>query len=254
MKMNFSKKFSFGIIFCAALLLFCFAAYSADTGAFSLKGGRVHKGGAELDCEVNEVPRGTEGPVRYWSAFGESAGGSVTEDETGVRFFSQDGACLMFVPLESEYECQNVSFSPGGGGKNFVIESGSQMRPDITYKVYGGDAEQTAEFDGIRGEFAWIDQVRFVMTRIDDTRDGDDGVFIRHRGGLRVSVVMYDTAAGEAVVLKEATDTRNFWFVEVIGDGNAVTVTEGSVKSEKDWADEEKIETREIRVEIPAAG
>jgi hypothetical protein len=76
---------------------------------------------------------------------------------------------------------------------------------------------------------------------------------------MRLSVVMYDTAAKEATVLKEATATQNYSLDEVIEDGGAVMVTEESVISEKDWVidDEEQAETRktrEIRVEIPAAG
>ena len=64
-------------------------------------------------------------------------------------------------------------------------------------------------------------------------------------------MVMHDAAASRTTVLKEATDTKNYWLSSV-RDG-AVTVWEDSVKSEKDWGDEDKIEGREITVEIPAA-
>jgi hypothetical protein len=227
---------------------------AADISAFALKNGRVCKEDRELECDVNEVPSGIEGPIRYWSAFGHDANDVVTESETGVWFFASDGACLTFVPLESENECQGVVFSPDGG--NFVLVTGSGMRPDMYFEVYGEGTEKLAEFSGIRGGIAWIDPVRFVMTSIDDTRE------LAEEGSspfgasyyLRVSVVMYDTAEKEATVLKEATDTQNFWLSEIIEDGSALTVTEESVKSEKDWGIEEKTEEREIRVEIPPAG
>jgi hypothetical protein len=37
-------------------------------------------------------------------------------------------------------------------------------------------------------------------------------------------------------------------------DGGTITVVEESVKAEEDWGDPDKIKTREINVEIPAAG
>ena len=237
------------------------SASAADISVFELKGGRVFKGGAAIDCHVNEVPAEIEGLVRYWGAFGPDTSDSVTEAETGVWFFASDGVCVAFVPLESERECQDVIFSPDGG--NFVLVTGSDIRPDIFFEVFRNYAEPTknaentvkmAEFSGIRGQLTWVDPVRFVMTRIDDTREFEEGGY-----GWRVSVVMYDLAiaAGKTTVLKEATDTQNFWLEGVVEGGGVLgvlAVREESVKSEKDWGDEEKTENREIRVEIPAAG
>jgi hypothetical protein len=226
------------------------AREAPDIGAFALKDGRVYKEGAELDCEVNEIPSGVEGPIRFWSALGTDTSEAVRENETGVWFFTDLGGALTFVPLESEYECQDVIFSPGGG--SFVLVKGSGVRPDMFFEVYGEGTEKTAEFGGIRGEIEWIGPDRFVFTSIgEDTRDG--GRFFNLSYGLYLSVSMYDTAAKELTVLKEAAATLNFTLGGVTDGGKAVTVIEQSVKSEEDWADEDKIETREIRVEIPAA-
>jgi hypothetical protein len=112
--------------------------------------------------------------------------------------------------------------------------------------------EKTAELAGVCGSFAWVDGVRFLFTRIDDIREG--GSFPGLGYGLRVSAVMYDTAISEEIVLKKATDKQNFWTGKVSSDGTSVTVTEESVKSEKDWSNENKIKKREIKVKIPAAG
>ncbi len=71
---------------------------------------------------------------------------------------------------------------------------------------------------------------------------------------LRLSAVMYDTVAEELIVLKEATATKNYWYGGLADDGGSLVIQEDSVKSEKDWGDEEKITTREIKIEIPAAG
>ena len=236
------------------LLIFIVAvssASAADISAFELKDGRVFKDGAALYSEVyefpevNEVPSEIGGPVRFWCAFDPETG----EDESGVWFFGSDGTCLKFLP-GSGY--QEVIFSPDGAGEKFVLSSGSNYRPEMSYEVYGEGTEKIFEFDGVRGQLAWIDPVRFVATRIDDGREERGEVY--NLQSLRFSVMMYDTARRETIVLKEATDTQNFWFPELIEDGSAVAVTEDSVKSAKDWDDEDKIERREIRVEIPPAG
>ena len=69
---------------------------------------------------------------------------------------------------------------------------------------------------------------------------------------FRFSVVLYDAPADLETVLKEATDTQNFILISVSDDD--VSILEKSVKSVKDWSDEDKIFDREISVPIPAAG
>ncbi|HOO87466.1 MAG TPA: hypothetical protein PK442_07170, partial [Synergistales bacterium] len=88
--------------------------------------------------------------------------------------------------------------------------------------------------------------------RIDDVRETENGTF--SMAALRLSAVMYDTVAEELVVLKEATTMKNYWYGGLSDDGGSFVIQEDSVKSEKDWGDKEKITTREIKVEIPAAG
>ena len=151
---------------------------------------------------------------------------------------------------------QGVVSSPDG--EKFVLVSGSGIRPDMFFEVYGetdGKREKLAEFAGVRGQLAWVDPLRFVFTLIDEGDDDirEGGRFHGLMYGLYLSVAVYDTATKEMTVLKKATETQNFSFGEVVENGNAVTVLEESVKSQEDWADEEKIETRRIHVEIPPA-
>jgi hypothetical protein len=123
----------------------------------------------------------------------------------------------------------------------------------MTYALYKPETmEKKTEIPGMRGTASWIDAGRFVVTRIDDVRETESGIFSTY--ALRLSAVMYDTAAEETVVLKEATATQNFWCRELTDDGASITVWEDYVESEKDWGDDEKINTREIKVEIPPAG
>ena len=244
------------IVLCAVVitLLSCAGAFATanepvDLSVFALKDGKVYKGRDALGCEVNEIPD-IEVPIRYWSAFGQEMSEEVLENETGVWFFAADGKPVAFLPLDDAARV-NVIFSPGGD--RFLLETGPQYLPEAVYDVYQTvRMEKKAEIDGVKGA-VWIDPIRFVTTRIDDTRDIPEPSSGR-AFGYRVSVVMYDTAASETVVLKESTDTKNYWLNKVIEDGGALSVREESVKSQNDWGDEEKTEEREIRVEIPAAG
>ena len=244
----------------------CFAGFAtpvAEAGDLSawgmIEGMGIAKNDDQVDGSAYEVPPEVEGPIRYWAAVGHEAmvgypGNEkpVSEEDVGIFFFGSNLAAIAFLPHENAGACQDVIFSPDGAGEKFVLVTGSGIRADMTFEVYSEGVEMLAEFDGVRGQLAWIDPVRFVFTRIDDIREA--GAVFNLSYSLRFSVVMYDTAARETTVLKEATDTQNFWFPEVIENGSALTVTEDSVKSEQDWDDEEKIERREIRVEIPAAG
>jgi hypothetical protein len=221
-----------------------------DISLFTIRNKSVYRDGVKLeDATVNEVPAETEGSIRFWSAFGADRDG-VKESETGVGFFSREGDCLTFVPLESEFEAQDVVMSPGGGA--FVLVTGSGFRPDMFFNVYGEGTEKMAEFSGMRGQLVWLDPVRFVFIRIDGTRDLSGGIAAGH--WLKTSLVMYDTAAKEETVLKEATDKLNYSFLLLSGDGSALSVTQESVKSEKDWEDDDKVNSRDIEVEISAAG
>ncbi len=226
-------------------------AAGPDGDLFSLKDGRLFMGEESVEAEVNEVPPEIEGPVRFWSAVGADDSGLVRENETGVRFFAEDGAFLAFLPLESADECQDIIFSPDG--TFFLLMSGSGIRADMTYILYDPETmEKKIEISGTRGSAEWIDVGRFVMTRIDDVRETESGNF--SMAALRLSAVMYDTVAEELVVLKEGTATKNYWCGGLADDGGSLIISEDSVASEKDWGDEEKITTREIKIEIPAAG
>lgn len=224
-----------------------------DISAYSIVDGEVRKGGAAIGegAMVREIPAGVEGPLRFWSAFSSDMSEAVAENETGVWFFSESGEALAFQPLESEYDALDMAMNPDGG--KFILTAGSYGRPDVTFGLYEfPDTDKKAEFSGVVGSAAWIDPVRFVFTRIDDARETEEGIFSMN--ALRLSVAMYDTAESESTVLKEATDTKNYWFQTITEDGASLVVNEDSVKSEKDWGDEEKIETLEMKVEIPVAG
>ena len=235
------------LLVCLAICCAAVSRVSAGSG-YTLKKGIVYLDGEKQQCELKAVAPGIADNIRYWGVF-------ENEGEALVCFFPSNGACLTYLSIESAHACQDIFFSPDG--KRFLLMEGSGIRPDVTYVLYEVAevvTEKKAEISGIRENVQWIDPMRFVMTRIDDIREGWRVFNLAY--GVRLSVVLHDAAAAETIVLKGSTGTQNYWFSKVVKDGKAVTVTEEFVKSEKDWGDEDekKIERREIRVAIPAAG
>ena len=224
----------------------CEARVPAPEG-FSVKDGRVFRNGTALECEVYPVPDGIENGITFWSVVGSEMSDAVKAEETGVLFFGPEGALAEFLPLDSESEYQDLIWSPDGG--RFILATGGD-RPDVTFTLYGEGMKKGKEFSGLRGAIEWADPLRFVYTRIDDVREG--AVAHGRSFWFRFSVVLYDAPADLETVLKEATDTQNFILISVSDDD--VSILEKSVKSVKDWSDEDKIFDREISVPIPAAG
>lgn len=210
-----------------------------------MKGDGFYRGDQKLGGQVEAVASEIGGPIRHYGAC------EVSDDETVLFFFAADGTVIRTIPLNSPYEFRGVTFSPDG--KYFVLGRGGDVRPDVSYELYGEAPEALLEFTALRMELVWLDPHRLVYNQIgDDIRD--NGTFLNLSYGVRLSVVLYEVPLNKTVVLKEATDTQNFWLGEVVEDGAAVTVDEESVKTPADWDDENKIEHRQIRVEIPAAG
>ena len=239
------KKF---LIFLIAVVMAFTASpvFAAQDGPpYSVKDGRVYADGEELDAEVYEAPKGLDNGIKYWAAL---EGGD--ESETGVWFFTSDGQANGFIPLDSPYEYQDLLWSPDGG--QLLLATGSGMRADMFFTLYGEGMEQKVEIPGVRGSAAWVDPLRFVLTRIDDPRADEDGVILEYES-YKTSAVLYDSAADDETILGESSGTQDFAIGEVTDDGKIVII-ESYVDSPKDWADEDKIKTRETTVEVPAAG
>ena len=241
------------ILLLAAILPFAVspmanAADEDDGPAYSVKNGRVWAKGTEIDAEVNEAPEWLDNGIKYWAALE----GGDDADETGVWFFTRDegegGTPIGFISLDSAYEYQDIVWSPDGG--RLLLMTGSGMRPDVFFTLYGEGMEKKAEFSGLRGGAEWIDPNRFVLTRIDDLRADEEGVILQG-AGYKTSVVLYDSPTGAETVLKESSDTGSF-ALGAVAEGKIV-IGETYVASPKDWADEDKIEEREITVDIPPA-
>jgi hypothetical protein len=208
------RKF-LALLFAVVLIFLSHAAAFAASegegpnfGAYALRNGHVYKGDEELGCEVYEIPDGLEKNGIYaWAILGTEISDSVAEGDTGVWFFGEEAD--LFIPLDSESEYQGLAWSPAGD--RLVLVRGG-MRPDVSYELYtlfDESMENTepfnivkkAEFSGMRGEMAWTgDGIRFVFTRIDDTRE-ETGELANAPYWLRLSAVLYDSAADETIVL-----------------------------------------------------
>lgn len=213
--------------------------------------GRVCKDGTPLDCELHKIPTGLDNGIACWAVIGMETYDTVTEEETGIWFFGTEGEFITFIPLDSENEYQDLIWSPAGD--RLVLVRGSGMRPDMFLEVYAEGMEKKAEFSGLRGEMAWLeDGMRFVFTQIDDIRENSANPGVPC--GWKLSAVLYDSAIEEAITLKESTDTKSYSFASVSEDGENITLYETFVQSTKDWGDVEKTREREITVPVPAAG
>lgn len=218
---------------------------------FFMENGQVYKNETLLDCEVYEVPSGMDNNIKYWAVIGTGTSEVVTKEETGVWFFGEHGEFITNIFLENEKEYQDLLWSPAGD--RLVLVRGIEGEQDLVFELYAEYMEKKAEFRGLRASLAWLeDGMRFVFTRIDDIREGVAPSDLPH--GLKLSVVLYDSAIEEVIPLKESTHTKNFSFDSVSEDGEHIALTETSVRSPEEWGEEEKIKEREIKVPMPAAG
>jgi hypothetical protein len=223
------------------------AQNTVDPSAYTLRDEAIYMGEDLVsDAPVNNVDAGS---VKSWVVV-------IEDDANGpasVFFFGEEGQFMGILPIEYASECKDIVFRPDGAF--FVLVGGSEIRRDVIFNVYRLDGmEKMAELAGFRDDVTWVDGVRFVFTRIDGIRPYDESDGAGGAYEWRVSVVMYDTAIAEEIVLKEATDKQNFWTDIVYADENYMNVREEYVKSKKDWGNEDKKKTRILKVEIPAAG
>jgi hypothetical protein len=211
----------------------------------------LYKGKALADLEARPVAGGDEGEgIEYWAAVDPESVDGIAEEETGIWFFSSDGNALTFLPLDIfAAAVRDVNFSPGE--EKFAAGFGG-TRPDLIYSVYE-TADMKALTEGVNALMGvnWIDPHRVVFTRIDDIREGESAGRSYY---FKFSAIVYDSAVDLTTVLKEATDAANYIVGGIDEENGKIILFEETVKNPADWGDEEKMEQKEIAVDIPAAG
>jgi hypothetical protein len=105
----------------------------------------------------------------------------------------------------------DVKFSPDGD--YFLLAEGNSENPGVTWTLCDSKwMDRREEFTAI-GNAEWVSNGRFVLTRVDGVRYGED--FYSFEYGLQLSVVLYDVSARRAFVLKEATGHESYLFKSV---------------------------------------
>ncbi len=168
--------------------------------------------------------------------------------KSGIYFFLND-APVTFLPMEEAGACM-MEFSPSG--EKLLISRGTEIKQDLGYYVIDIAAKK---FDKKKsfvsaGHSFWIDPHRFLFTSVDEKKGKRD----KAGDQLWDSVALYDTVFEELNILKEATETKDYFITGYDHDNGTIDVSEGSVKDKKDWNDPDKINYRDITVETPAAG
>ena len=241
-------KFFAALLACAL----CAGGAFAAEGDYILKDGKIYRveGGKETLLE-DEAPQSYATDAGLWSWVQVDPEYEGMEgSESGVCFFlGEDEKPAGFLPIENAGSCE-LEFSPSG--EKLLVNRSTDDRQDIG--LYLVDAAKKSfvrqrSFVGI-GVCFWVDPHRFIFNRIDEdkgVRSGSDDI-----GWY--SAVLYDSVEEELIVIKEATATRNYLLAGFDHETGMLELHEVFVKDEKDWADGEKIEDREITVPIPAAG
>jgi hypothetical protein len=253
-EMTFVKKLA---VFALVVICAAFAAQNAGAVDFAPEKFTVENGllyttdgsGKRAQFEGAEVVEEAIGGGKiYWLAADQDANGSneglYKDWKSGIYFFGGDGKFLSCLEIkDAQMSC--VRFSPDG--KQFVLDSGTYV--DRDYKLYAFDGfELKKTFYGV-SQLVWLDPVRFAFTGFDTERgprykDADLSGWM--------SIVMYDTAAETLETIIAATATEDYMLESA--DAGELVIWKYSVKDSKDWADEDKRETGQIKIPIPAAG
>ena len=242
----------------SALLCFISALWAAEgervspAGTLLLRGEKVYRvdgGRQRLLKEAQYQSTDTEAGTWSWVLVDPDNEGMEGMESGLWLFLGDDERPAGFLPMR-DTRAYMLEFSPSG--EKLLMGCGRGIKQDLGF--YLADAAdrsfvKKASFTASGNAF-WIDPHRFVFTII------DDGKGLRHGSQDRgwCSVALYDTAEEELVVLKEAAATQNYVVVGCGPETSMLDVWEHSVKDEKDWADEDKIEYKEHKVPIPAAG
>lgn len=250
-------------LFVLAALTVCAGTAFAAEGDYIIRGRQVYRvdSGKETLLEDEEVQSagtdGTDDGLWAWILVDPELSEEMKGSEPGIYFFrGAEAKPAGFLPMKGAGTCA-LEISPSG--EKLLISRGGEAKRELGY--YLVDAEnktftQKRLFDSA-GRFFWIDPHRFVFGSVDES-NGTRMKDWEYRGNEAwwCSVAMYDTVEETASVFEKAaaTETRNFVVTGIDEESGTMEIWEHFVKDAKDWADESKVENRDFRIEIPAAG
>ena len=245
-----------GAAFVALVLLLATGAGSAFASSkveFAVKDGDwVWKSsGKTREAPTPNGAQETEIGWTYWLYVNPKEQKEMRGEAKGLHFYSEHTKEYSFLPFDEDASINGVHFSPDG--ERFIVE----------FVEYGensniGLAEYT--FADLAPHFAtehaampplWVDRGRFVYSRYEP---GTSRGLPEEYANEWVSLVLYDVFFEEETMLKEGTETSSFFLLYFNEEGDIVA-DESWVESTDDWADpENKMNSREIVVPVPAAG
>ena len=245
-----------------AFTLLSGAAFAAE-GDYILKDRQVYRvdDGKETLLEDEEAvwvgTDGTDDGLWAWILVDPELSEEMKDSEPGIYFFrGLEAKPAGFLPMKGAGVCA-LEISPSG--EKLLISAGGEAKRELSYYVIDAENKtftQKTVFDSA-GRCFWIDPHRFVFGSVDEEK-GNRMKDWEYRGDEAwwCSVAMYDTIEESASIFGQAaaTETRNFTVTECDRDSGTLEIWEHFVKDAKDWEDEAKIEDRDFRIEIPAAG
>ena len=133
LEMGFTKKFSWGIVFCAVLVLSCFAAESfaaAGKETYVLENEAVYRVKADGKREKIEdvyitavgINGGADGGI-FWFVVDPYANEAMEGSESGIYFFDDKDKLIFFMPYEDAGMVGGISFS--NDCKQMVLDTGT---------------------------------------------------------------------------------------------------------------------------------
>ena len=255
MKVNYTKKFSWIVVFCAVLVLFCFAADSfAAAEKYVLEEGEVFRVKSDgkrqkiEDVGITEAGlNGGAGGSIYWFSVDPNENEAMEGSESGIYFFDANGKPLFYMPYEDAGMVGSVLFS--NDGKQIVLDVGTWVVREFILFDFKNTKVKTS-FTGM-GELVWLDDYRFAFAMVEP--DAEPRQSATDFDGW-TSIMVYDTAIKELTPIIKATETANYTIIGVVREKEELIVTETSVKTKQEWADYEKYQEKEISVPFPAAG
>jgi len=244
------------------LLIFLLTAGSAfaSEGDYILKDSQVYRvdGGKETLLEDEETMwTGTDKGLWAWILVDPELSEEMKGSEPGIYFFrGEEAKPAGFLPMKGAGSSV-VEFS--ASGEKMLISQGEELKQNLSFYLINADKKtfvKKASFVSA-GRFGWIDPHRFVFNFVDEDK-GHRMKDWEYRGNEAwwCSVALYDTLEETISIFEEAvaTSTRNFTVTVFDEEGGTLEIWEHFVENEKDWEDESKVQDRDFKIEIPAAG
>ncbi|MBQ3893414.1 MAG: hypothetical protein II737_08490 [Mailhella sp.] len=241
-------------LFFACVLAAPFAgAVQAAEGVYLLKDGKAYRadGGTEKLLEGVDVQRAdTSAGPWSWIAVDPGQDPEMEGSKSGICFFrGGDARPAGFLPVAEEAASCRLFFSPSGD--RLLVSRGYEYIQHLS--LYLIDKEKgfvkKASFE-VAGPPFWVDPQRFAFSAV-DAKKGP-----RAEGKFDLwwsSAALYDSMKNKLTVLRQATATADYAVTGCDRKSGMLEVMESSVKDVKDWADEDKVDDKELRFPVPKA-